>query len=776
METEGSVANMKVNCPECGAMFVATPMKPVLQIVPEEPQKSRKSPPKGKRKKWGRGLMLGLVLAVSVGVGAKWWSQKRTVTRAETEAARSSGDVEASTSPKKSGDGKAKFAESVNPVLTFRTVRDYCMTFGGRVEPEAYSYVTGSVLDSHVATNVPPSIWSGIPMYFMHGINVTWSSVEAIPGGKRVFSRNDKYFLDGPQRDNEWVMFNILSESLIELAKNHEFSSKAPSGFYADALLKYALTCGKHFPAPVAMADRQYDTKFYYLNEAGNPSVLRWGAPTNHCFLCFEGRSTLAQYQKCLHELRTKLVEYASIAKEEGLKSYKKSVPTKMVPVIYIGDLDAGTREQAGVEYEFWVEDGSKGPLYLIREIAHTSKWTLTHRMTLAELDEELAFFSQFETTASTEKTFAPLYCYLTQRKILIEEAEEEAKRLASRFDGGESSGSIKREQTLTFKRIGEQPPDARIKLEAEAESGGKVVFSVEWGPGIIEDDVLTFTATGIVSVCARQWGNERWHSATNQQYVYVEVEKTLKEEPMMQAKPGGVAEGEAARGQTNVPAPIAPELKGMVAALEAVQASRTPANFTKMEAEWKALPETWKSKLQSRVIGASCAMYLAKGHPERAAARKALVDEQALWKRVSDPCRDCGSKGKHRERCRVCGGSGVKQVRCSTCQGTGNCSFCHGSGQAGGRLGGRPANCPRCGGSGHCSSCSGGYVVRACADCSGGMVGDFCRTCHGAGRIISQEKCGKMVRTNIEKALSICRGQEVPEDEDEDEDDDFGW
>lgn len=743
LETEESVANMKVNCPECGAMFVATPMKPVLQIVPEEPQKSRKSPPKGKRKKWGWGLMLGLVLAVSAGVGAKWWSLKRPESIAETETSQSSGEVKTSTTPEKPADANLKSTELVRPSLTLQLMSAHCDKFGGRVAPDILSF-------SPIVDGVPNQL-EGNPVYFLGGSKLLWICHEASSGRGYVFERRSILDID------------IKSDAQIEaLAKrsiadvffamgNYGFSDSHQRAEKAQALLTSAMFASVCYPAPAVFSFQKSDTRFLYLNESGSPSVLEWGQGTNFWFWCHEGEQALRGYAKCLRELRKTLVEYTAIAQDEGLKQYHKTISVKDLPDVYIGRVDQGTREKAILEYEFLVESFRTNVLYRIKEKSTAKGATYFKFMDLKELDEMLSLFSRFETKASTGKAFEPLYCFLSQKKRLQEESQREADRLSRRFEGGSGADAGKKEQQLTFPPIDTQNKEARVELEATAESGGKVVFSVESGPGKIDGATLTFTGTGKVVVRARQWGNDEWMPATATQ----EVEVT----PVP-------------------PKPIAPELEAMISALQDVQANRTPANFTKMETAWKALPETWKSKLQSRVIGASCAMYLAKGHPERAAARKALVDEQALWKKVSDPCRDCGSKGKHRERCRVCGGSGVKQVRCSTCQGTGNCSFCHGSGQAGGRLGGRPANCPRCGGSGHCSSCSGGYVVRACADCSGGMVGDFCRTCHGAGRIISKEKCEKMVVANIDKALLICRGVEVPEDgdEEEDDDDDFMW
>ena len=732
------------------------------------------SPGKASGKPWWPVALLLLTLVAAGGTGLWFFAFHKHGHGQETGFQEHAGEEAAEVrempeSPEPSGETPSQPAaivpQPVKPVLSYQTVRAHCEEFGGRMSPEAYAYVQTD-WDKLVRK------FEGNPIYFMCHLLPSWFHFEVSQGEGHIFVRDDRFFLRGNAHYESSRKDLCLSVGMAAALAGYRSANSIDED--AGIVVTNALRKSSLFPSPVVFSFQGNSETFLYLNESGNPSVLEWGVNTNDWFWCHEGEHALRGYAQCLHELRDTLVEYTQIAKEEGITQYRKTIAVTNVPDVYLGRLDAGTRKKAFLSYEFSVASFRDGITYRIKETTETADMTCTKYMDLKDLDENLELFSRFETMESTEEAFGPLRCFLTQQKIVFEEAAQEATRVARRFEGNNNAGSAKKKQSLTFMPIAKQVPNACVELEATAESGGNIVFSVDSGPGTIDGKTLTFTGSGKVVVRARQWGNDTWMSATAIQEVQVEPEEG-NAQPSSNS-PARRTSGEGRPQRTASTAPIAPELEGMVAALEAVQRSRTPANFAKMEAEWKALPETWKSKLQKSVIGASCAMFLAKGHPERAGARKALVDERALWTEVSNPCHDCRGKGKHQERCRVCGGSGLKRVRCSTCQGSGNCSFCHGSGQAGGRLGGRPATCPKCGGGGHCSSCSGGYVERACADCSGGMVGDFCRTCHGAGRIISQEKCGKMVRTNIEKALSICRGQEVPEDEDEDEDDDFGW
>ena len=763
LETEESIAGAQIDCPECGKAFLAAPIQP--EPVPTVSDALPKSPRTGRnpKKKWA--WILAVVLVLVAGGAAMWW-HKRAPTRfgevppagkPETEE---DGGRFPKTPPRTTPFGSMKDSEAVRPTLSFQLAREYCKKFGGRVEPEAYSF------DSpHASADKPPTIWSGIPMYFMNGINVTWVHREARPGGKYVLARRDQYIVEGPEREEVWTSLGLSSAVAIGLSRNPAYKGNYPN--YPDdafeLLRKNAFSRGIHFPAPVAMADNQYDTKFFYLNEAGNPSILRWGPTTNCCFWCFEGRTTLKGCAQCLRELRETLAEYTSIAQEEGLNSFRKPFLPKHTPDIYIGDLEEGTREKAVVEYEFLVENDGREHIYRIKQIAKTKLWTLSYSMTMEQLDEELAFFSRFESDSSIKSEYSTLYCYLTQQKILFEEAEQEAERIVRRFEGGGGLGKEKKEQTITFQAIGPQSQDARIELEATAESGGKVVFSIESGPGTIDGKVLTFTDWGTVVVRARQWGNDEWKSATATQEVKVK-ENDLSEHsvqgghespppsPPPSQRESAVAQIPKPTTQTpdrgqNSHAPHAPdspstspsggrpELQTMSVVLGDLKANRSAANLSKLEKEWKMLPPEPKRLLQKNVMWISGTMLLQHGKTDALAQRKALLDIQALTTAVSDECPSCYGRGKRVENCRTCGG-------------TGRCAFCHGSGRTP-RMNGQTGPCPKCNSSGRC------------LDCSGGKKESRCRTCGGSGRMLSEHKCQNVIDANIAEALRICRGEE---------------
>ena len=83
-------------------------------------------------------------------------------------------------------------------------------------------------------------------------------------------------------------------------------------------------------------------------------------------------------------------------------------------------------------------------------------------------------------------------------------------------------TGTIKNHQSILFSEIGEQMTLSRVPLSATATSGGEVTFAVGAGPGVISNNVLTFTGTGTVSVVASQAGNDDWCPATTTQTLEV--------------------------------------------------------------------------------------------------------------------------------------------------------------------------------------------------------------------------------------------------------------
>jgi hypothetical protein len=66
--------------------------------------------------------------------------------------------------------------------------------------------------------------------------------------------------------------------------------------------------------------------------------------------------------------------------------------------------------------------------------------------------------------------------------------------------------------QTLSWAPLGTGfVPGERVALSATASGGGKVLFEVLSGPGVVEGDVLTFTGAGTVAVRASQPGDVHW-------------------------------------------------------------------------------------------------------------------------------------------------------------------------------------------------------------------------------------------------------------------------
>jgi len=88
-------------------------------------------------------------------------------------------------------------------------------------------------------------------------------------------------------------------------------------------------------------------------------------------------------------------------------------------------------------------------------------------------------------------------------------------------FNGGSlrtgwySFGLAKQDQLITFSNLVDQAIHAKVGLQATASSGLPVSFAVQSGPGLLSGGTnLSFTGTGIVTVCASQAGNQDYHSA----------------------------------------------------------------------------------------------------------------------------------------------------------------------------------------------------------------------------------------------------------------------
>ena len=795
LETEDSIAGAQVDCPECGKAFLATPIKP--EPAPTVPDARRKRLPASRSPKKCWPWVVGIVLIVAAVGVAIWWSKGTAMRSAQPSpvADTESPETVAPVSKKAPGtlpppSGKTKSTESVNPVLSFQTVREYCKRFGGRESPETYSFAAtrpvlhpdfnGDAAYYHVRRLAEGGSVSlaGNPISF-YRIGTTWARYETASGEGDVFVRDDRLSCDDDP-DRIAIRNELCSAVLFYARSQKEFARDlgvnlnkmdkqvsdlvgADGNISQNAVVELcmdSLRQGRLFPAPVVFAPTTNSVRFCYLNDSGRPSALRWGGPTSTVFWCFEGDGALRGYAKCLRELRETLLKNTEIAKEEGVSQWKSSLSPKNTPEVYIGDTRSGTRERGSVEYEFVVESQGKEISYMIKETGDSKRWTLFHGMDLETLDEELAFFSQFETKESTEKAFAPLYCFLTQQKILFEESEQDAARVARRFGGGGGTDDGKKPQHLAFSPIGPQTQNSRVELDATSESGGKVVFSVESGPGKIDGKMLTFTGTGKVLVRARQWGNDKWKSATATQEVEVKyqndsdpsddvnmgnpedfqrIPSRRENETTREAGTSGQSSG---FGSTGVAAPstrrqknVTPELKNMAGILLDLKTDRSAANLSKLEKEWKMLPPEPKRLLQKNVMWIGGAMLLQHGKTEALAQRKALLDTRALATAVSDECPACHGRGKTEENCRTCGG-------------TGRCAFCHGSGRTP-RMNGQTGPCPKCNSSGRC------------LDCLAGKKQARCRMCGGNGRMLSEHKCQNVIEENIAEALRICRGEE---------------
>lgn len=184
------------------------------------------------------------------------------------------------------------------------------------------------------------------------------------------------------------------------------------------------------------------------------------------------------------------------------------------------------------------------------------------------------------------------------------------------------------------------------------------------------------------------------------------------------------------------------PEFESIADALEVVRSDPTFENIAALENCWGALPRDLRPMLQTNVLNASCAVFLARGNMGAVAKRKARIDSAALWSAVTDECPACHGSGHYETKCFACGGSG----KCSSCQGRGKLG------------GGKPlrgmsseaasVTCSRCHGSGHCQSCTNGRRK------------NMCTKCYERGRIVSKAKCKSVFEQNVDAALRICLGE----------------
>lgn len=185
------------------------------------------------------------------------------------------------------------------------------------------------------------------------------------------------------------------------------------------------------------------------------------------------------------------------------------------------------------------------------------------------------------------------------------------------------------------------------------------------------------------------------------------------------------------------------PGFESIVQAVQNVRDNPTIDNISTMEKVWMGMPTDQRALLQTNVVGASCAMFLAKGNKGAFSKRISKLDAAAFWMSVSENCRMCNGTGKTEKNCFACGGNGI----CPTCRGRGRIG------------GGKPlkgmaseaasAPCSRCHGSGRCQSCKNGKRQLPCGNCD------------ATGRFVSKDKCKIVFYQNIAAALRICLGEE---------------
>ncbi|MBP5787776.1 MAG: SUMF1/EgtB/PvdO family nonheme iron enzyme, partial [Kiritimatiellae bacterium] len=71
-----------------------------------------------------------------------------------------------------------------------------------------------------------------------------------------------------------------------------------------------------------------------------------------------------------------------------------------------------------------------------------------------------------------------------------------------------------KGDQSIVFPAIGVQWATNEVTLGARASSGLNVAYEVTSGPGVVENGMLRFTGPGVVTVTARQEGDDNWNAA----------------------------------------------------------------------------------------------------------------------------------------------------------------------------------------------------------------------------------------------------------------------
>ena len=93
----------------------------------------------------------------------------------------------------------------------------------------------------------------------------------------------------------------------------------------------------------------------------------------------------------------------------------------------------------------------------------------------------------------------------------------------------GLEEGNARQRQNISFDSIGEKTWKDRVKLSALASSGGPVRFEVLSGPGMLKENVLSFTGLGTVVVRVSQDGNDMWlPTAATQTVVASKANQTI--------------------------------------------------------------------------------------------------------------------------------------------------------------------------------------------------------------------------------------------------------